>query len=441
MQIKKFLPILLIISPSCYLNTGCMNENEIIFANFESYMSINLIRQYQNEAQFIYYGTNEEIQTKFKQNYDVAIPTTYEAIDLLSQNLLEKIDWSLFNLTNENSELITNGHEAEVLFTDEINNIMNSMTEYCKEKMPEYFSNNETLYDYCIPYFLQSFIFAYKGCRAIDELDNCTNWNDYITQMTKNKYFDPTKTSHIGMVDDSRTIYDLAHIMLTENNTNKPYINPDNENQSISEYRKDHQAFTKYFYGKNNFYFNTDSQEILNSLSNPSGNHSSFAYNGDILYAAMGAGLYDSWNENNFHISNIKDSVLALDVVVLNKKLDKKLTHKQKVYNIVNKICLNGCDKGERISDTKENDDYVYGIMENFDYVNYTAVFKNIDDYVLNGDYFSEEEYAPEEINLYKKIYKIVADNDDISRLIELPISNLAKSNMHWAYNEEKEKI
>ena len=71
--------------------------------------------------------------------------------------------------------------------------------------------------------------------------------------------------------------------------------------------------------------------------------------------------------------------------------------------------------------------------MTNFDFVRYTSPFKSIDDYV-NGDYFidTDDTLTEDQIELYKSIYNIeVNPKIDIINLIEAPISDLSKSNMH----------
>jgi len=73
-------------------------------------------------------------------------------------------------LYDTNGNLITNGTDALSLFIDPIQNIIKGTTNiYSNLFKPE-----ENLLDYCIPYFLQSFMFAYKG-DAISELDNAAN--------------------------------------------------------------------------------------------------------------------------------------------------------------------------------------------------------------------------------------------------------------------------
>jgi len=85
---KSFISCLFASSlPICPLIslTSCANNNMIVLANFESYMNSDLIDKYGGKVNFLYYQTNEEIESKFKGYYDLAIPSTYEVITLLEK--------------------------------------------------------------------------------------------------------------------------------------------------------------------------------------------------------------------------------------------------------------------------------------------------------------------------------------------------------------------
>ena len=69
---------------------------------------------------------------------------------------------------------------------------------------------------------------------------------------------------------------------------------------------------------------------------------------------------------------------------------------------------------------------------------------------LINGDYFNVYDpnnpddggYTQKQVDLFKEIYSIPDFSSySIDCLFEKPISDLDKSNMHWAFNEEKEKI
>jgi spermidine/putrescine-binding protein len=60
--------------------TSCSANGKIVFANYESYFSTDLTRKYQNEVNFLYYQTDGDIRAKFRKSYDIAVPTTAEAL-------------------------------------------------------------------------------------------------------------------------------------------------------------------------------------------------------------------------------------------------------------------------------------------------------------------------------------------------------------------------
>ena len=450
MKKNTFNSLLTISSISCFTPAlaSCSADSKIVLANFESYMSTDLIDKYGSKVNFLYYQTNEEIESKYHKYYDLAIPSTYEVLTLLKNKWVQKIDWSIFDLYDANNNKITNGVEALSLFTDSIQHIIEQIT----IKYSNLFASGENLLDYCIPYFLQSFTFAYKG-EEVPEFANTTNWEEYTdligdkTNPNLPDVFIPNKTSRIGCVDDGRTFYGLCNLIknqkLYPDDPKKWNINPDDETKSINGFKNDYQYLTNKF-SPNHFYFNTDSQVILQSLSAPiGGNLSSFAYNGDILYAAMGAELYDPYGPENFHIEELDAKPLALDALVINNKNSNNPQKLNEIYNFVKSMFLDHIDSNE-ISNVDENGDFLYDPMTNFDFVRYTSPFKSIDDYVLNGSYFLDvdETFTDGQVQLYKDIYNInINPKVDIINLIEEPLSDLCKSNMHWAYVEEKQKI
>jgi hypothetical protein len=48
-------------------------------------MSTDIIHKYDKEINFLYYQNNEEVESKYRSYYDIAIPSTYEVITLLKK--------------------------------------------------------------------------------------------------------------------------------------------------------------------------------------------------------------------------------------------------------------------------------------------------------------------------------------------------------------------
>ena len=97
-KFKRFLqlPMVMLMSSNLLLLSNCNSafNSTIQFANFESYMSQDLINDLSHKynVQFPYYTTNEVIETKFANYYDIAIPSCYQMLVLQQKDMLEKID-------------------------------------------------------------------------------------------------------------------------------------------------------------------------------------------------------------------------------------------------------------------------------------------------------------------------------------------------------------
>lgn len=465
-RLSKFIFSLPIVSTSI-LTPSCNNANTINFANYESYMSIDLINSLNksNNVNFIYYSTIEEMSSKFTKNYDIAIPTTYEILNLLDKGLISKIKWDQFDLYDANNNKIVKSYESvdlvnklyvgglASLLTTTTNKVIYAIT---NDNLDLFGENgkypNTCLLDFMIPYFLQDLIFSYKG-NEIKEINEAINWNkitDIISLNNSNldTRFKPSRTSHIGFIDDPRTLYSLSSLIknqqISESDQSKWNVNPSNPEQDIASYKNDYDYLSNK-YKNGYFYFNSDSQQIIQLLANPNGNNSSFAYNGDILYAATGAEIYPSYDVSNFHVYRQKDgfNLLALDGIVINKKNEN--SHKEKsVYETIKAISLDGIDEHNvHIYDQDSNENYIYGPMINFNSVQYTSPYNSINKYVLDdaNGYFSS--YSKQQIELFQNIYNIdLADSTiNITNIIEDKLSDIAKSNMHWAYSYEKTKM
>jgi hypothetical protein len=59
--------------------TSCGNSR-LVFATYESYFSPELIKKHQNDVNVLYYSNDGDIRQKFRQSYDVATPSTSEAL-------------------------------------------------------------------------------------------------------------------------------------------------------------------------------------------------------------------------------------------------------------------------------------------------------------------------------------------------------------------------
>lgn len=430
---KSLCPFILFAPLVC---SGC-GSSKIVFANFESYMSADVMDNLSNhyDISFLPYETTEEIQNKFERYYDIAVPTTYGAIQLIKSKQLEKIDWTKFDLTIDGNK-ITNGTQAanSSLLTPAMKKLISEMDN--KYHATNLYPADESILDYGIPYFLESFVFGYKGS-AISELDNAQSWPDIFKLIdSKNpidKRFTPYKERKTAIVDDARSIFDICNIIKNGS------ANPSADMVSVDDFTNVYKPFFDTF-AKGYTYFNTDSGQIISTFAKnwPEGASSAIAYNGDLLYAAEGGGLYDAANADDLHFCSTKDTLYAVDMVVINKKEKNNPAKEKKIYEVVKDVCLSGTNDGEDISEVDDNDNYIYDSMNNFSFVEYTPILNKVYDYAMNGDYF---EGTDEQIALYKKILKIEPTDINIDYFEEQITNEIAKSNMHWAYMGCKNKL
>lgn len=444
-NIKKFLTLLTGLSTLTLppiLLSSC-SSNAFYLANFQSYMSPDLMELLKNEygdINYRYYGTNENLERSFYR-FDVSVPSTYLIPKLIKNDLLEPINWESFNLHYKDEK----GTSHPVKNANDALNLFNSDVQYIVQNIYQVNGKSANLLEYAVPYFMQDFIFGYKG-EAIPSLHekvpnkqtiSNVGWREILetfsTQVGKGK-----KYNSIAMIDDYRTVYSVPSLM---SSNDKPDVNPPSGEHDIAFFRKVYENLSNKF-SPNSFLLNSDSNAILNTFANPRGSDVGIMYNGDLLYALQGGDEYANDNPfangTQFNYVRPKQTLIALDMMVINKKSkNKNLAHE-----IIKRVALEGSSSNDgEISEVDKEDNYVYGPMINFDYVMYTSPLKKIHEYVLdqNDGYFSDlkEEYGEEFVKKSIEIYDIET-NPSPDNMIETSLSELNKSNMYYAYLDVK---
>jgi spermidine/putrescine-binding protein len=191
------------------LMLGSCSASGIVFANYESYMSPDLIDKNRTvdgqQVRYVSYSTNEDIQAKFKRSYDLAVPSTYTVLELIRTQEVAELDWSMFSTeghplnsnafrwdtpstsylieyarpynsypgttTDDKMEAARNDpHNALTLFSDTVINIIFSVDDYAHTE--GYYGVDKTLLNYSLPYFDQDLMFAYHGDYIGNETTN-----------------------------------------------------------------------------------------------------------------------------------------------------------------------------------------------------------------------------------------------------------------------------
>lgn len=497
-RMKKIFFVFPLILTAPSIISCSVNANSFYLANFQSYISEDLLDTLHSEYDdfnFRSYATNEHLENKFPANYDIAIPSGYLISKMANNGYLEPIDWSKFDLYmldengNRTNKKIETAADALTLFTPNVRSILTEV--YYLKDFPD--PDSGGLLNYCVPYFIQDFIFSYNNPNEFPiQNENKIKWSNILSYAGEN-IGENKDINKIIAIDDYRSLYSIVRLIQTENdefptvnpgnaNTtpNKP-INPGvNKNFDKSYFYEAFSLLKKYFKQRNSFVLNSDSNLVLNDLANIKGSKASILYNGDALYAYQGGDSYTvsdeifhNWlvsnfsGENfNYHTIRPEQTLNVLDALVINKNSKQK----DKAYEIIKKIALEGADislynssnnyNPESIIKVDDQNNFFYGPMQNFDYVQYSSPLLNINTYVLNsfekiggiGGYFTDlYRYLLDEKILTKKqyenyiyslydVYKIESKGTS-NNMLEQNLSDLNKSNMYYAFQEIKYEI
>lgn len=479
-KVKRLKPFIFfnifgILSFTAVTISSCANDAQtnLVFGNFESYMSPDLQNELQNKysnLSFDYYSSNENMISNFKNGtYTIGVPSTYALIELAKSNQIQKIDWSRFGLHMPGDPLkeITNATDALSLFSEPVQNILQGYkTSF----------GIDNLLDYSVPYFFQDYIFAYRGPK-IDQLSDPLNpptWSNILDYVGSHP--ERFNNGRFGAVEDERSLFSVAKLIKSVE-TNTPgvpiSVNPQTEvnpKPSIDEYinifenLSNGNRINTGTLGDNPvpIFLNSDSNVILNRLALDTLN-GAMLYNGDAIFSALGGDVVSDTKPNgeDFHIVTPKYTPLALDLMVINKTTTENNPNLlNESYQIIKKVGLENADEtnpdtfqAELPGTTATGDPlYANGPMQNFSYILYTSPLKiisgltNTDPNSVvnnNGNGFFNDENDPAltaEINAAYYAGNNI-EKDQISNFVESPINAFQKQAMINAYLRFKEKM
>lgn len=397
---------LMIIVPTTLLVVSLTtNKRDFILANYQSYMSKDVEEKLNKKYGINFdYFENIEGAKKFltSNTADIVCTTPYEAKKWAHEGLIEKIDLTKLGIDDQ------------------------TYISGVKEILDHYKINNETLFNYGVPYFAQELVFCYRG-EEIKELSGSVTWKDILNIISSNDRFKPKNNKpNIMMLDDKRTIYSIPRSI----QSNQKTINPDNRS-SISTLSDTYSIMSNYLLklGKNSIKLNSDANAVLNSLAEGSVN-GGIMFSGDAIYASYGGDtISHNGNEedvnkiiNDTHIVKATDSLMTVDILVINKKTSNSI--KNKIYDVINSLC---------IEFNQNSDPESYLTYQNFDFMNYTPSIKSLYDYVTTqSGYFDNNKEAANAIKF----------NDAVSsNRLEENIDELTKSNMDFAWINFRNKF
>lgn len=419
------LPFLLFLQPA----------NDFVFGNFHSYINEELRNELTNKynIKWQYYGSNAQIPT-FIQNktLDIAIATNNTIGKLIKNQSLRKIPWDKFNIKLNETNTVKTYKDLEQVVTP-------ATWKVCEIIGKEI--GIENLLEYTVPYFMQNFVFAYRG-KQIEKLNNRSDFKQIFDYISQDKEFN-SKLGNVMMIEDSRSIYNTAKLM-----SNNPNINPTQNEISINSIDNVYNNIANYYSNKkNNLTFSPDSSIVLNKVAlNQS--KGAFMYNGDAIYSALGGdNPEDTPNLPNFeptpdfHAIVPQNTFYAMDGIVINKSIsDTKLN---KAIDIIREISLSGLSYDEKIDEVNNENKYVYSATCNFNFINYTPCYSKLYNFAIdNSDkgYFSKEGLNINTINTLINLIKM--DHNNINeKNIELPESEEFNSNLNIAFTTFKNKL
>lgn len=445
------------ITPCSFL-TSCSNSNAIQLANFESYMSNSLIQDLHAhyDIQFPHYTVTENIETKFQRYYDLAIPSCYEMFVLLKRGWLEPIDWAKFEIG------VADAEEAKNLFNSNIINNLNAQFKYFCEHdetfdWGQYFETtaeglNVNVLKYGIPYFAQSFMFAYKAQEELKWYEyegthketTTPTWPDVFYTVSKNNQFIGQKGKRLGMLDDSKSIYDVARICQTI----LAGAEPTNEMDPDAKEEQDRETLNTiadlFAPQPSKFILNSDSGTVSRLFADPNGCAGAFAWTGDLIYSAMGAEEFEPDYEHFFIPNTSVASLDEVDLFVINKKNSNLTEKRDNIYKIVKQICLEGCKADDIVAYDEEKGRYKYWTVENFDNLDYTPVLSQVYNAVCDDQdrskYWENKGVSESALKIFLQLLTNINRND-VKHLFGRVLTPEQNSDVHWAWTKTKDKF
>lgn len=429
--------------------SSCGESSIIQLANFESYMDDDLMDHLTNkyDVEYQWFTVDEMIETKFKKVYDIAVPSGYELVSLYKKGWLHKIQWSKFGIPGVESK-----EDAKTLFvTDGIEQMNNIFRQY--DGIPSDFD----VLDYGVPYFGQSFTFAYKGTPLTFYKDGTTQeteqptWADiFYTISPSNPKLDPrfnqTVTGRTGMLDDAKSLYDVSRIMETTKDNPFEATNQMPKDASIPDLVNTYKVLTDKFADKKGSWFalNTDSGIISRNLADHKhGYEAALTWSGDALYAAMGAEEFEEYTGEQLHIQKPYGTSLdEIEFLVINNKNDKNKSKLDRIYKVLYDVCLDACQVSADELLDEENDHYKYWSMQNWNQVMYMPMLRSIYDCVTDPEYEYWQESGRSESSKQLFTYILTETNPEwASSVFGRTLTALENSNTHWAWLQSRGKL
>lgn len=428
-----------IIGLNSFIVTSCFQSSTIVYGNYESYMSPDIAKKVAKDhgVTFDVYGTDDNVASDFKNNiYDIGTVSAAVLVEMQKKGLLKKIDWNkLKELKKRKSEdEVKNEEDPCNWFTDAIKKISNSY--------------EIDILEYGVPYFVQSFVFAYWSKESLP--DEIQTWEEILNWIKNNSSGFFEGRQRLICVEDPRSLFSVSDLIYHSSDRSDNNATDKEKNGCVQDvlrkYNSVFSSFTKLLsrkalnWSRNVALMNSDGTIVANELASH-GAAGGFMFNGDALLAAHGGEYYESDSPLpgvNFYVIHPNPTPITLDMIVINENSSKEKM--ERIYKTIFDIAID-----------KEN------AFDNFDEVQYTSPLVSVnemiqeknddgnnywDDLVDDNPSFKkvkEEEKDKIEliINQLKKIYEIPAD----IICVEEPFSDVQKVALGLSFANFKNQL
>ncbi|WP_369408484.1 spermidine/putrescine ABC transporter substrate-binding protein [Candidatus Mycoplasma haematohominis] len=381
--------------------------------------------------------------------YDMSVVSTSILEELMESDLVNEIDWKKLELLTRHThngdyknakdyEKIDNGWEAISLFSGIVRAILQS---------------NPNLIRYGIPYFMNKLSFCYRGTE-IDGLKGKVTWKTLVEEISKDsRFYSKNGKSKLGLMDDPRTVLSLSRFVAGEKSVN-PAPGLYRDHSSIYDtYTELLKYLNKNKMGSNFLFLSPYSSALVDSLAYGD-IKGAIMYNADCLYTSYGGNLGLNYVPHDLHLVDIETDIYFLDFIVISNKLSE--TKIEKVYEFYKKMLMNGHNKGRKILSTNKQDsydetseEYLYEPTQNFDYVRYTPVLRNLHTHAARRYFNDDSEMGSitdskkqEEMKQLRRRAMatpwVQSTSKDIKNLYESSFSSKTKSDMLIAFEKFK---
>lgn len=389
-----------------------------IFYNYSSYISENNKKEINKNFDYKEFAELTEFNRAISSNKALAgIGSDHQAVTLIRKNKLKKINYELIfgkGVTSPQNYL------RPVIWKH-----LNSYDKYLINDINgKPFAKPRHLWEYFIPYYSQSQVIAFnfrKNNNIIPTFKPNSTHFEILQTLAKNGY------KNLVITDSIRDNLMLGSTYLKQaDGSHKNEFQIINGDLTTENYKNQVDSFLDLIKQSTNLdpknpnqvLFKGDGSDVLQSMIDPKTNiQMGIMYNGDALDAYYSEDNFKDVKEGGIRIVNPKDGLLLVDGLVINSSVsnseaDDYLTKFQRVffngYQLTKFKIQNNKqvydEKAsvlaiEKIAKNKEEYDYeLLPILSNFDFINYTPVYRNEYDFILKN-YFDDDENA---INIYK---------------------------------------